>query len=266
MKRLFVAVPLVCSLIGCNSSSSDNLTERDTIVSAADGSAPPPPVTLSAKGDTPSTGKPAAPKGPAPDSRYKVVDEASAGMPEELVNALEHVKVAPPPAAMKAPDKARVRLLTSKGPITVELNGKAAPLHVKSYLHLTKMGFFDGTVFHRFADLMEGSPEGKPGRIIQGGDPLTKVAKLKDFFGQGGPGYQIPREVNPLKHVKMVLAAARSSDPDSAGSQFYLTLEPVHFLDEGYTVFGKVVEGQANVLKLRQGDQLKKAVILSGKK
>ncbi|MDQ3813489.1 MAG: peptidylprolyl isomerase, partial [Armatimonadota bacterium] len=189
---------------------------------------------------------------------------AMPGMPDEVVKALEHVKVPPPPAKPKAPDKARVRLETSKGPVTVELNGKAAPLHVKSFLHLAKMGYYDNTVFHRF-EALSGNGQG---RIIQGGDPLSKTSKLAQYFGSGGPGYQVPRERNELTHEAMVLAMARGPDPDSAGSQFYLTMDPVPHLDQGdgYTVFGKVVEGQANLLKLQKGDKLKKAVVVADKK
>ena len=178
-----------------------------------------------------------------------------------LEQALEHVKVSPPPGNAKAPARARVRLETSKGPVVVELNGAAAPMHVKSFLHLSKMGFYDKTTFHRFAELI-GPGEG---RIIQGGDPLTKVPTTRDLAGQGGPGYQVPREPNNLKHDAMVIAAARSEDVNSAGSQFYLTLDPTYFLDStggGYTVFGKVVGGKDVVLKLRQDDVLKKVVIL----
>lgn len=190
---------------------------------------------------------------------YKVKSESTPGMPPGLVSALAHVKVSPPPASMKAPAKAKVQLVTSKGTVTLELNGKAAPLHVKNFLHLSKIGFYNNTVFHRFADLMGGGQ----GRIIQGGDPLTKVPTTREYAGMGGPGYQVPREHNSLKHTSMVIAAARSSDPDSAGSQFYLTLDPVAFLDEkpGYTVFGKITGGKDVVMKLKQGDTIKKVVL-----
>ena len=165
---------------------------------------------------------------------------------------------------MVVPAKARVRLVTSKGPITLELNGKEAPLHVKSFLHLSRRGFYDNVRFHRYADLMQGSPDGTTGWIIQGGDPLTKNEETQQYAGGGGPGYQVPRERNNLKHDRYVIAAARTADPDSAGSQFYFTIDPVSFLDDGdgYTVFGKIIEGQANAKKLREGDVIKSVVIL----
>lgn len=163
----------------------------------------------------------------------------------------------------------RVRLVTSKGPIVLALNGKAAPHHVRSFVYLSRRGFYNGTTFHRYADLLEGS--GQKGPIIQGGDPLTRNPRtLKALIdagagpGIGGPGYQVPRERNNLKHDKLVIAAARSQDPNSAGSQFYITQAPVYFLDEGdgYTVFGKVVEGAANALKLAQGDKITRVEVL----
>ena len=159
-----------------------------------------------------------------------------------------------PPLTMKVPDKARVVMTTSRGPITLELDGKSAPLHVKSFLYLANKGFYNGVVFHRHDDLLG---TGK-GFIVQGGDPLTKYPDAAEHFGRGGPGYEIPRENNKLTHQKLVIAAARSQDPDSAGSQFYITQGAVPFLDEGlgYTVFGKVVGGQDVAMKLTKGDKI----------
>ena len=103
------------------------------------------------------------------------------------------------------------------------------------------------------------------GYIIQGGDPLTKDAKAVKYAGLGGPGYTIPREKNKLTHQKLVIAAARSASPDSAGSQFYITQDAVPFLDEGdgYTVFGKVVDGAAAALKLTQNDTLQSVKVVT---
>jgi cyclophilin family peptidyl-prolyl cis-trans isomerase len=148
--------------------------------------------------------------------------------------------------------------------VTVELDPKAAPLHVKSFLYLTSIGFYDGTFFHRWVDFLG---DGK-GYIIQGGDPLTKNPATLNHAGEGGPGYQIPREYNGLKHDKLVIAAARGTDPNSASSQFYITQGEVYTLDgdgganEGYTVFGKVVAGQDAAMKLRRGTEIVKATIL----
>ncbi len=242
--RWLVALPLFLAVAGCNAQDNTPAAEET----------PAEPVEM--KSDAPAADKPAgAPSAEAgkPDPAYKVINEARPGMPPEAVSALDKVKVSPPPAG-KAPKSAKVRLVTSKGPIVVELNGEAAPLHVKSFLHLSKMGFYDKTVLHRY----------EPGFVIQGGDPLTKNPALKEYAGIGGPGYQVRRERNKLKHDAFVFAAARSQDPDSAGSQFYITLASAPFLDEGdgYTVYGKVVEGSDNVLKLRADDKLNKVEIL----
>lgn len=285
-----LALPLICLSVGCNSATESTASAENTTTTAS--TETPAPVRVAA-GDKPAQGTPAddphaghdhakgahndgkADAGKAgkngadpaytisdPYAKYGITKEdlEKAGPDEKaLFGAMDHVKVPPPAKTMKAPDKAKVVFETSKGKITVELNGKEAPLHTKSFLHLTKLGFYDGTVFHRFADL-EG---GGKGRIVQGGDPFTKVPTTRQFAGQGGPGYEVPRERNNLKHTALVLAAARSSDPNSAGSQFYFTLDPVSFLDEGdgYTVFGKVVAGKDVVMKLKQGDALKKVTV-----
>lgn len=238
--RWLIALPLFLAGAGCNAQDTPPV---------ADIPAEATPVEM--KSEAPSAAKTAEPK-----LEYRVADEGQPGLPPEVVAALKKVKVPPPPAGTKAPKTARVRLVTSKGPIVVELNGVAAPLHVKSFLYLAKMGFYDATVLHRY----------EPGFVIQGGDPLTKNPALKEFSGIGGPGYQVPREHNSLKHDAFVFAAARSQDPNSAGSQFYITLAPASFLDEGdgYTVYGKVVEGRNTVLKLRANDKLNKVEIISG--
>ncbi|HEY0075666.1 MAG TPA: peptidylprolyl isomerase [Abditibacteriaceae bacterium] len=283
-----LALPLVCLSGGCNSATESTASAENTTTTASTETSAPVRV---AAADKPAEGAPAddphaghdhakgahgegkagqtgqAGADPAyvvsdPYAKYGITkDDLKNAAPDEkaLFAAMDHVKVPPPAKNTKVPDKARVVFETAKGKITVELNGKEAPLHTKSFLHLTKLGFYDGTVFHRFADL-EG---GGKGRIVQGGDPFTKVPTTRKFAGQGGPGYEVPRERNALKHTALVLAAARSQNPNSAGSQFYFTLDPVSFLDEGdgYTVFGKVVDGKDVVMKLQQGDALKKVTV-----
>jgi len=156
---------------------------------------------------------------------------------------------------------------TSKGDITVKFYGTDAPIHVGNFVELVRKGFYDGTKFHRYV----------PGFVIQGGDPATQDASSEDVaaadgspnspYGKGGPGYQIRGEfdatANPNQHVEGALAMARSSNPDSAGSQFYFTLAPTHELDGSYTVFGIVTEGLDVVKDLRAGDVLE-SVTLSG--
>ena len=197
------------------------------------------------------------------DERYRATDVedaqfASEDSPEDIAlykKYMKKVKQMRPPLKMKVPDKARVIMKTNRGPITLELDGKAAPLHVKSVLYLASKNFYDGIIFHRHADLSE---DGKS-FIIQGGDPLTKYPDAARMFGRGGPSYVIPRERNALTHEKMVIAAARNGgDPDSASSQFYITQDAVPRLDEGdgYTVFGKVVVGKDVAQKLTEGDKI----------
>lgn len=178
-------------------------------------------------------------------------------LPAQAKAALKRVALPSPPSSLAVSARPRVVLQTTKGPITLELNKSAAPLHVRSFVYLVKRGFYNGTKFHRFADLTR-----QGGNIIQGGDPLSKSASTSQFAGVGGPGYEVPLEISNLKHDKLTIAAARSSDPNSAGSQFYICQAPVHFLDGQYTVFGKVVAGQSAALALRQGDSIKSARVV----
>lgn len=134
-----------------------------------------------------------------------------------------------------------ITLETTQGVITVELYPENAPITVANFLKLTDDKYYDGLTFHRYA----------PGFVIQGGDPKGN--------GSGGPGYTIRDEHdNGLTHVKGAMAMARTSRPNSAGSQFYFCLEPAPHLNNNYTVFGQVINGMDVVLKLRKGDVMKK--------
>lgn len=146
---------------------------------------------------------------------------------------------------------------TSKGDIRVQLAGNDAPIHVGNFVELARKGFYDDLKFHRHV----------PGFVIQGGCPNTRNlspdevrAKAGNPFaglGTGGPGYCIKQEftTNPNNsHEDGALAMARSQNPDSAGSQFYLCLGPQHNLDSGYTVFGRTLEGFNVIKALRVGD------------
>src|SRR5687768_5745916 len=120
------------------------------------------------------------------------------------------------------------------GEIEIEFFGDKAPGHVKNFTDLAKKGFYDGTTFHRVI----------PGFMIQGGDPATKDPKTpKDRHGFGGPGYQIKAEFNDTPHKRGVLSMARSGDPNSAGSQFFICVADSPFLNGQYTAFGRVVAG-----------------------
>ena len=127
---------------------------------------------------------------------------------------------------------ADVVIETKFGNIELKLFPDVAPGHVENYLKLAKSGFFDGTIFHRII----------PGFMIQGGDPNSKGTDRSNH-GTGGPGYSIKAEFNEKPHVRGALSMARSRDPDSAGSQFFIVVKKSSFLDHQYTVFGEVVNG-----------------------
>ena len=122
---------------------------------------------------------------------------------------------------------------TTLGEMTVEFWSDVAPKTVENFKSLANKGFYDGTAFHRIVK----------GFMIQGGDPLTKDARMESRWGTGDPGYKIKAEFNDRPHVRGVLSMARSSNPDSAGSQFFVCLADARFLDKQYTAFGKVIKG-----------------------
>jgi peptidyl-prolyl cis-trans isomerase B (cyclophilin B) len=138
---------------------------------------------------------------------------------------------------------------TNKGDVKVQLAGKDAPIHVANFIELAQKGFYDGVKFHRY----------EPNFVVQGGCPNSKEYSSEELArgaqdrrrgipGTGGPGYTIKGEwtTNPNnKHKDGTLAMARSSAPDSAGSQFYFCLGPQSFLDSNYTVFGDPIDAES---------------------
>jgi len=122
---------------------------------------------------------------------------------------------------------------TNLGNIQFNLLPELAPEHVRNFIKLAQDGFYDGTLFHRVI----------PGFMIQGGDPNTKDSNLKNQWGMGGPGYNIKAEFNSRSHLRGIISMARSQDPDSAGSQFFIVTSDSTFLDREYTVFGEVTDG-----------------------
>ena len=121
---------------------------------------------------------------------------------------------------------------TNQGKIVFEFFPDIAPETVRNFIKLADSGFYDGTLFHRVI----------PGFMIQGGDPNTKQPD-KSTWGTGGPGYSIKAEFNSKSHLRGIVSMARSTDPDSAGSQFFIVTTDSTFLDRQYTAFGQVVEG-----------------------
>ena len=121
---------------------------------------------------------------------------------------------------------------TTAGTMTAELYPKIAPKTVNAFVFLARDGFYEGVIFHRVI----------PGFMIQGGDPTGT--------GTGGPGYKLPAEFNDLKHERGVLSMARTNDPNSAGSQFFVMHAASPHLDRQYTAFGKVTSGQEVIDKI----------------
>ncbi len=131
-------------------------------------------------------------------------------------------------------------LKTTEGDLVLEFWADVAPGHVENFKTLAKKGFYDGTCFHRVIK----------GFMIQGGDPLTKDESKRSSWGTGGPGYQIKAEFNKRPHVRGVVSMARSSNPDSAGSQFFICHGDPRFLDGQYTAFGKLIKGDEVLEKI----------------
>lgn len=118
------------------------------------------------------------------------------------------------------------------GDIVLQFFPDVAPGHVKNFTDLAKKGFYNGTTFHRVI----------PGFMIQGGDPNSKNPD-RSMHGMGGPGHKVKAEFNSKPHKRGIVSMARSNDPDSAGSQFFICVADANFLDWQYTVFGEVVSG-----------------------
>ncbi len=122
---------------------------------------------------------------------------------------------------------------TTQGEMVIRFWPDVAPKTVENFKKLARDGFYDGTAFHRIVKNF----------MIQGGDPLTKNPAAEDSWGTGGPGYKIKAEFNERPHVRGVISMARSQNPDSAGSQFFICLADARFLDRQYTAFGELIKG-----------------------
>jgi len=122
---------------------------------------------------------------------------------------------------------------TTEGTMVIEFWPDVAPKTVENFETLAKRGFYDGTCFHRVIK----------GFMIQGGDPLTKDLSKEDRWGTGDPGFKLKAEFNDRHHDRGVISMARSSDPDSAGSQFFICHGSPRQLDHQYTAFGKLIKG-----------------------
>ena len=196
------------------------------------------------------------------------VGTPTASAPRSPVSPSAVVPAAATPAdtAVAGPE---VKIKTDKGVVVVTLNAAKAPKTSANFLKLVESGFYNGLRIHRV----------ELGIVVQAGDPLTKglgrqqlieilarrtagTPAVKDpAVGTGGPGWSIPFEDTGLLHDRGVLAMARSQDPDSAGSQFYITLDAAHDLDGSYAVFGRVTRGMEVVDRLAVGDQIISAAV-----
>jgi cyclophilin family peptidyl-prolyl cis-trans isomerase len=162
----------------------------------------------------------------------------------EKTSAMSEFQSTSSPAAKKEELKDTVAVIKTKfGDIVIAFDEKLAPRTSENFKKLTREGFYNGTTFHRCV----------PGFVIQGGDPNSK-SNDKTKHGMGGPGYTTPAEIGG-KHVKGAVAAARLGDAvnpkkESSGSQFYICIKDVPFLDNEYTVFGTVIRGMDVVDKI----------------
>lgn len=141
-------------------------------------------------------------------------------------------------AAKERAKTSQARIATSHGDIVFTFYPDDAPIHTAAFMKLADNGFYNGLAFHRV----------EPGFVVQGGDP--------DGNGTGGPGYNLKAEFNGRPHVRGTVAMARSSNPNSAGSQFYICLDDARFLDNQYTVFGQMTDGFDALDAIRRGDAM----------
>jgi peptidyl-prolyl cis-trans isomerase B (cyclophilin B) len=142
----------------------------------------------------------------------------------------------PPPRSSISPPTNQMELDTTLGKIKLDMLADVAPGHVTNMLSLAKIGYYDGLVFHRIIK----------GFMIQGGCP--------EGTGTGGPGYTIKAEFNGTKHDPGVLSMARTNDPNSAGSQFFIVLEKATHLDNQYTAFGKTADAASLAVVKKIGE------------
>ncbi len=122
---------------------------------------------------------------------------------------------------------------TKFGDMEIAFFPDKAPNHVQNFIKLAKSGYYNGTIFHRVI----------PGFMIQGGDPNTKDSKKPETYGIGGPSEKLKAEFNDTPHRRGIVSMARTNDPNSAGSQFFIVVKDSNFLDGQYTAFGEVVKG-----------------------
>ncbi|MBI3793304.1 MAG: peptidylprolyl isomerase [Nitrospinae bacterium] len=157
---------------------------------------------------------------------FALVFAVSAG-----VSHAEEKKSAASPATTPLKEEVAV-IKTSLGTMTIRFFPNKAPNHVENFKKLARSGFYNGTTFHRVI----------PGFMIQGGDPTSKFGN-RNGVGGGGPGWTVNAEFNDVSHKRGIVSMARTNDPNSAGSQFFICVADATALDGQYSAFGEVVEG-----------------------
>lgn len=214
MKLFFALACAVVVTAGCTQNSPDTQTGSGNSVAST---------TTTGSGDTSST------TGSTASSDNTNVGPASTPAADPT-----------DPQERKPKDGDEVAVMeTSLGRVVLMFFPDKAPHHVDNFKKLARKGFYDGTKFHRVI----------PGFMIQGGDPNTKKGDTSTW-GMGGPGYSVDAEFNDVKHERGILSMARSSDPNSAGSQFFIMVAKYPSLDGQYSAFGKVVSGMDVVDKI----------------
>jgi peptidyl-prolyl cis-trans isomerase B (cyclophilin B) len=187
------------------------------------------------------TSEPAAEKTAAEDVTSK--DKAIMHIDELIEKAAVDKSDASWRTTLTRPEKATfdsthtyyARMETNKGPILIKFMPDVAPMHVTSFIYLTRLGFYDGLAFHRVI----------PGFMAQGGCPLGT--------GTGGPGYKYSGEFSPeVKHDRPGLLSMANAGPGTDGSQFFLTFVPTPWLDGKHTIYGEVVEGTETLKALEK--------------
>jgi peptidyl-prolyl cis-trans isomerase B (cyclophilin B) len=149
----------------------------------------------------------------------------------------------PIPMVIDVNKKYSAVIKTARGDLTLELYPQDAPVTVNSFVSLARKGFYNGLTFHRII----------PGFMVQGGDPKGD--------GSGGPGYTIPDEINQRKHVTGALSMAKTAQPNTGGSQFFICFAPQPHLDGIHTVFGQLTQGTDVLKQLVIGDKMTEVII-----
>ena len=149
----------------------------------------------------------------------------------------------PIPMVIDVNKKYSAVIKTARGDLTLELYPQDAPVTVNSFVSLARKGFYNGLTFHRII----------PSFMVQGGDPKGD--------GSGGPGYTIPDEINQRKHVTGALSMAKTAQPNTGGSQFFICFAPQPHLDGIHTVFGQLTQGTDVLKQLVIGDKMTEVII-----